>query len=256
MKDALTTEKYDVARLYFGYDLTISDKIIIHQPTIGEIVEIGEQEYFSMLNMITATPYDYMSELWDTGVDFTKISDIEFFSTMSSHINPKFSFIFFGGTIDISKFQLFKKDGNVVLYDDESGVLIDDETFKKISSSLCMIHGIKKERFYPAGKRAKQEMINADRQEKETKKAQIKSELHHSVLLPLLSSVVNYEGFKYNLDETRNLKIFFFMDCVSRIKLKDIVAGLSVGWYTGSLDAKKFKPEKQLNWMKDLYNGL
>lgn len=48
----------DELMLYFGDDFVINDKIKIHQPTINEIVEYGEQKYFSMLHTITAIPSD------------------------------------------------------------------------------------------------------------------------------------------------------------------------------------------------------
>ena len=51
---------FDVSSLtlYFGDDYIINDKIKIHQPTIGEIVDYGEAEYFSMVHTITAIPSD------------------------------------------------------------------------------------------------------------------------------------------------------------------------------------------------------
>lgn len=37
---------YDELALFFGQDYVINDKIRLHQPTIGEIVEYGERAYF------------------------------------------------------------------------------------------------------------------------------------------------------------------------------------------------------------------
>ena len=45
-------------QLYFGDDYVINDKIKIHQPTIGELVDYGEQVYFSMVHTLTAIPSD------------------------------------------------------------------------------------------------------------------------------------------------------------------------------------------------------
>ena len=44
--------------LYFGDDYVINDNIKLMQPTIGQIVEYGEQSYFSMIHTLTAIPSD------------------------------------------------------------------------------------------------------------------------------------------------------------------------------------------------------
>jgi len=47
----------DELKLYFGYDYPIGD-IVIHQPTMGEIIEYGEREYYSMVHCLTSIPSD------------------------------------------------------------------------------------------------------------------------------------------------------------------------------------------------------
>lgn len=245
----LITDRLDAANFYFGYDYRVNDKIVVHQPTIGEIIEYGESRYYSALHILTANPYDYMSELADAGIDFTKISDVEFFTFLSKGITSEFSKLIFSDSIDITKFSLFKRGEEVILFDTENDIVIDSEVHKKIVEAICTMHGFKKERFKPAGRMAKEAMIMVDRGEKKARNKEKKS----SSLLPILSSAINYPGYKYNLKQTLDLNMFFFMDCIARIKLKDAVDGLTIGWYTGSLDTKKFKPENQLNWMKDLH---
>lgn len=48
----------DELQLYFGDDYVINDKIRIHQPLIGELIDYGEQQYFSMVHTLTAIPSD------------------------------------------------------------------------------------------------------------------------------------------------------------------------------------------------------
>ena len=38
----------DSLRVFMGDDYAVNDKIIIHQPTIREIVDYGDQDYFAM----------------------------------------------------------------------------------------------------------------------------------------------------------------------------------------------------------------
>ena len=44
--------------LYFGDDYIVNEQISAHQPTIGEIVDYGEGQYFSMVHSLTAIPSD------------------------------------------------------------------------------------------------------------------------------------------------------------------------------------------------------
>ena len=48
----------DELQLYFGDDYVINDYIKITQPLIGEVVDYGEAQYFSMVHTLTAIPSD------------------------------------------------------------------------------------------------------------------------------------------------------------------------------------------------------
>ena len=48
----------DELQLYFGDEYVINDKIIIYQPTIRDIVQFGEKDFFSVVHTITAIPSD------------------------------------------------------------------------------------------------------------------------------------------------------------------------------------------------------
>ena len=62
--------------LYFGDDYVINDRIKLMQPTVGQIVDYGEQSYFSMVHTLTAIPSDMKSMLWDQmELDWTKVED-------------------------------------------------------------------------------------------------------------------------------------------------------------------------------------
>ena len=63
--------------IYRGKDIEITDHIKIHQPTIGDIEEYGEKEYFSLISVFIATPFDMIAQLDQQGIDFTKITDFD-----------------------------------------------------------------------------------------------------------------------------------------------------------------------------------
>lgn len=59
----------DPIKLYFGDDYRLTDAITIRQPTLGDVIDIGEEQYFSVVQMLTAIPSDMKAPLWDVGID-------------------------------------------------------------------------------------------------------------------------------------------------------------------------------------------
>lgn len=65
---------------YRGRDIYITEKIIIKQPTLGEIEEFGEELYFRTIQTFTSVGADLKWQLWDYyHIDYTKISDYDLF---------------------------------------------------------------------------------------------------------------------------------------------------------------------------------
>ena len=62
-------------QIYRGDPLIINDHIIVRQPTLGEVADFGEEQYWSSSLALCATSSDYMVALADMGVDFEEISD-------------------------------------------------------------------------------------------------------------------------------------------------------------------------------------
>ena len=69
----------DELKIYRGEDFIVSKHIVIHQPTLGEICDYGEQKYFSMLYSLTSTPQSMKAQLWKAGVDYTTITPYSLF---------------------------------------------------------------------------------------------------------------------------------------------------------------------------------
>ena len=78
----------DPLKMYFGDDFYINDKIAIHQPTIGEIKDYGEQAYFSMAHTICTIPSDMKSQLWDMKIDWMEITDFQLFILLCKTLSP------------------------------------------------------------------------------------------------------------------------------------------------------------------------
>ena len=242
-------KQLDMLRLYFGDDYVVNDKIVIRQPTIGEIVEYGEQEYFSMAHLISSISSDFKPELTDMGLDYEKITDIEMFYIATRNMTVDQTRILFG-ELDFSKLKMFEQPNEtLLLYDAESEVKIDFHVHAIMMQYVTRLHGIVKKPEFAANKGTKEFMIEIDRQKK---KRQAKKPFE-SILLPLISAMCNSAGFKYKLNEVRDMKMFEFFDSVQRIGVIQSSQALLQGGYSGMADLSKV-PKDSFNWLRDIYN--
>lgn len=238
----------DALFLYFGDDYVINDNIKLKQPTIGQVVDYGEAQYFSMVHTLCAIPSDVKSILWDQmdKLDWTQIEDFELFMMFSQSMTPDKTGIIFGD-LDFSKMRPFrnKQNDEIVLADKESGIVIDKLIYARMMSFLRKLHNITPKPEKAKGKRAKQAMIDEDRRNREFNK----DKPFRSYLLPLISSIKVKQG--YTKDYVRNMGLFEFFDDLSRIQAVDTAAHLLNGAYCGMADLSKVSKE-QFNWMREL----
>lgn len=233
--------------MYFGDDYVINDKIKIHQPTIGEVVKYGEASYFSTVHTITAIPSDMKSQLWDNmNLDWTEVQDFELFMMLAQTLTPDRTSILFGD-LDFSKLRPFRnnQNGNIVLADKETGVIIDEMIYLRIVTYLRKLHNIKPKVEKAANKITKRILIDEDR----NKILYSKDKPFKSYLLPLISAVKVKQG--YTKDYVKNMGFYEFMDDVNRMQVIHNADHLLSAAYAGTIDMKKIN-KAELNWMKEL----
>lgn len=241
----------DELKIYCGDDYVVSKYIQIHQPTLREIVNYGEQQYYSMIYQLTATPQSMKVQLWDMGIDYTKITPYELFYLIlyKLYSQEKTSIIF--GNLDITKFYpRQREDNSILLYQvvDDYPVVIDELTYFIITDYLRQVHSIPKDEKMPANETTKKILIEDDREEIEHNK----NKKYHSQLKNLISAMTNSEGFKYNPFEVMDMKINAFMDSVKRIaKIKNADLLLQSGYSGFGVNLKEI-PNKQLDWLGEL----
>ena len=64
----------DELDIYRGGDIEITPKIIVTQPTLGQIADFGEKRYFNAVYTLTAVGADLKWQLWDLEqIDYTKL---------------------------------------------------------------------------------------------------------------------------------------------------------------------------------------
>jgi len=66
-----------------GLAYVINENIQVRHPTLGEICDFGESEYYSMATALTCNPSAYKVALYDMGFDFTTLGEFDFFIMMS-----------------------------------------------------------------------------------------------------------------------------------------------------------------------------
>lgn len=238
--------------MYLGENLVINDKIIVRQPSILDIARYGEKKYFNTINTMCSIPSDFKSELWDMGFNYSKIPDFECFVILTRNLDTEDTRLILGDVISLKNMKpvFSTENGELVLLDEENEIIIDELIYSQIVEYLREVHGIRPKRERPANKETLDILITEDRNKK---LAKIKEPDQGSFLLPLISSMVNSPGFKYDIEELKSLGIYSFMDSVQRIMAINTAASISNGMYSGMVDMSKNKNlQNQLNWLRDL----
>lgn len=240
----------DELQVYRGYDIAISDKIIIHQPTLDEICLYGEKNYWNMVTTLTSVGADMKFQLFDAGFDYTEISDYKlFYSVLSnSFTQDKTSIIL--GNLDFSKFKLYinQETEDVIMYDEQNDIQIDEYTYTVIMKVLREMHGFKRNSQLPANESTKMILIEDAREEY----MRNKDKEYHSQLKNMISSMINCEGFKYSHEEVWNMKINAFLDSVKRVsKIKNAGLILQSGYSGFGVNLKEI-PNKTIDWLGEL----
>ena len=240
---------FDILQLYFGEDYQVNEHIVIHQPTIQTIIEMGEKEFYSAIAPFTTNPSAFKVQLWDLGYDWNKITDFELFALLIKTVSIDKTKILFDD-IDFSSFELFAKENEngetvPVLYSEKMGFEIDTETYLKIRKYLCFMFNVKLENMFVTGKLLKEEIVEKERADNAKKLAESRG----SNLLQMISFAVNHPGFKYKKNELRNVGYVEFIDSIKRLQIYESTRALTQGSYSGFCDTSKI-PQEQFNFMR------
>lgn len=236
----------DELQLYFGDPCVVNNYITITLPKIGDLVKYGEKEYYSMISTVTAIPSEMKAQLWDMGIDWTQIEDFQLFMMLAPSLSKDRTSIIFGD-LNFEALRPYEnpQNGTVRLYDPNTGVIIDELAYKKITSYLCAAHNLTKKVEKAANEFTKKFMIEEDRQKNEYNK----DKPYKSFLKPLISAVKCRQG--YTLDYVKNMGIVEFFDDLSRLQVIVHSDALLKGSYSGMIDTKKI-PKKEFDWCREI----
>lgn len=251
--------EFDKLKLYFREPYVIDlegveGSITLTQPSIGDIVELGEKRFYGSLNAFTTNTTTFRLQLWDQGLDWNNVPDFDLFCMLIGTAEKEVYQTFLPD-IDFSTFGIFQKqlpdsgDKIRVLYDAENRIEINEQVYFHISQYLRNVFNIFPEEKMTQDKVLKKWFIEKDR--RELKNRESKKEEEDSGLLPLISGCCNHPGFKYKPSELKEIGVFEFYDSVKRLQVYETTSALNHGAYSGFCDTKDI-PQENFNFMRPI----
>lgn len=243
--------------LYRGHSHKINDYISIHVPTLEEICLYGESKYYQMIYTLCSVGIDLCWQLEEAGIPFDEISDYElFYSLLCKYFDIEQTRIIFGDELNFKKMHLRKDEkGNIYLAQEivadneqKTTITINESDYYEIVKYLRALHNLKRNDAVAGTKSCRMAFIEDAKMEYE---AQL-LEPRKSHLLPLISTMVNSDGFKRDDQTVWDMNIYAFMDSVKRIdKIRSSNLLLQSGYSGFGIDLKKIKKD-ELNYMGEL----
>ena len=230
--------------LLYKQEYAINEHIRIQIPTVGEVLD-NEDDYYTMVTMLTAMPVDMMVQLDDIGVDFTAINEYELFLILFNALKDKDTSLIFG-ELDLKPFRsaVNPQNNTIVLRDKETGVVIDRGIQGRIASVLRKIHNLKRNNRKPANQEAREYMLQRAREKMRRRSKRV----NDSQLEELIVAMVNTEQFHYGFEGTRELSIYQFNESVRQVIKKIDYDNRMHGVYAGTVNAKELSQD-DLNWL-------
>lgn len=230
--------------LLYKQEYAINEHIKIRIPTVGEVLD-NEDDYYTMVTMLTAMPIDMMVQLDDIGVDFTAINEYELFLILFNALKDKDTSLIFG-ELDLRPFKsvVNPQNSTIVLRNKETGVVIDRGIQGQIASVLRKIHSLKRNNRKPANQEAREYMLQRAREKMRRRSRRV----NDSQLEELIVAMVNTEQFHYGFEGTRELSIYQFNESVRQVIKKIDYDNRMHGVYAGTVNAKELSQD-DLNWL-------
>lgn len=256
--------KFNKLQMYFGrpYTIDLEDvdgSITIYPPTLGDVVDYDETEWYQNLMIYISNTTSYRYQLSLSDIDWCSISDFELFCGLYKSTEEKFNQIIFHQ--DISKFEKYfrereNENGEIeqipILYDEETGTEINEMVYFHISQYLrTCFHNSPKEEIVEQ-EALKQALLRKDKANlHNTEVMKRDGMISDSILLPLVSSCINHPGFPYSIENLDKLPMFAFMDSVARLQIYESTRATLNGMYSGMCDMSKV-PQENFNFMREI----
>ena len=251
---------FDMLKVYFGEPYVIDldgipGKVTVFQPTIGDIITIGEEKFYQTLNIFVTNTTQWRLPLWEKKIDWNIFTDFELFIMLYKQIDPDVAKLMFGD-LDFREFEPMIKQANqedgkdeLILWNNKDQIEINYDVYNHFCQYLRIVFNIFPEEKITQTDVLKQWYINKDKRAIENSKKQQKPKT--AGMQPIISACVNHPGFKYKLKELKEVGVFEFYDSVNRLQIYEQATALMKGMYSGFIDSKSIKPE-DYNFMRDI----
>ena len=241
----------DELKLYLGSDIKIASGITLYQPTIGEIANYNEAEYFSMAQTLCATPSSMKVALDDMKLDYMKVEDFQLFMMLCQSLTPDKTRPLLGD-LDLTKFKPYSvgETEDVLLANgefDENGnpIVISPIVYEILTTYIRKMHNFKKQVDKAGNAITRKVLIDEDRKAAQRNK----DKPYKSFLVPLVSSLQGRQG--YTKDYICNMGLYEFMNQIARTQIIVQADAALGGMYSGFVDTKKMD-KTVLDWTRDI----
>lgn len=227
--------------------VNILSNLSIRIPTVGEILD-DEATYYSTVSSLTASPFQYMVQLDDMGIDYTKITDYDLFKILFPMCAKSNLSILFGD-LNTSDFNIYinNKDNSQVIYSPSNDIIIDELVYNDLANIIRKINLFEKVKSKPGNESARKYLL-----EKERKKQKRNAKKPHEPYLEnLVIALVNTNEFPYDYDSCMDLSIYRFNQSLKQIQHKINYDNTMIGVYAGTIDVSKMSNKDALSWIQN-----
>jgi hypothetical protein len=241
----------DELKLYLGSNIKIANGITLYQPTIGEIANYNEADYFSVAQTLCSTPSSMKVALDDAKLDYMQVDDFQLFMMLCQSLTPDKTRPLLGD-LDLTKFtpRPYGTAQEIGLFNgecDENGkpIMINSIIYEVLVTYIRKMHGFKKQVDKAGNAITRKVLIDEDRKNAERNK----DKPYKSFLVPLISSLQGRQG--YTKEYICNMGLYEFMNQINRVQIIVQADAALGGMYSGFVDTKKMD-KTVLDWTRDI----
>lgn len=233
--------------LIYAKEWWVDDVICMRIPTIGEILDYGENAYFNTVYTLYATPYELMGQLDAMGIDFEKVSEFDMFCFAflgMSEESAKMVFV----NINPKEYKLAPDPDDKTKYgliNQSTGHIIRRDTAEKISAVLRKLQCTEKCTKKAGNSMMKKYLLDKARKAMSSAKRSKSNGVIEEMLVCLLNTSEFAAG---SLNEALAMNIYFFNKSMRQINKKIDYDHVCSGIYAGTIDSKKINMKK-IHWM-------
>ncbi len=234
----------------YSKEIYVTPDLVIHIPTVGEVIK-QEEQYLSIVSILTSSPFQYMVQLDDLGIDYSSISSYEMFLLFFPLCAKNDISILFGN-IKTDDFNVYtnSQNGTDVIYSPSQSIVIDELVYNKLSDVVRKMNLLKKDRRKPGNGNAQEYFLEKERKRLKRLERNRKSRGYsESEFEKIIIALVNNRDFKYDYNSILDLSIYAFYQSFKQIQTNITFNNIMHGVYAGTVDVSKLTDKSCLSWI-------